>query len=330
MSLDLDSILAPVSEDNPVGEDLAYDNGRQQLEQAFEVNEGEEAEEKDWRPVFKLIEEQLGRSKDLWLPVYLARAGAKSGSLEMVELGVQGLAGLMERYWDTAHPQLEELGLMGRKAPCDSLASRGEFLIPLEKTVLLAHPRLGRFTGQDIERFRTEQEAADGYGMFRAALEEIGDEGLQEVLRRIETIDSALRQADKIFTDAAAGDPSPNYANTYAALATIKQAVSSFLSTAAPETAGDEMAENDAAPGAAGGGGGARLSGRVQSRDDVIRALEAIADYYRRAEPSHPLQQFTLRARHWVNLDFMDLMREIAPDGMDNARRILNKLDEDN
>ncbi|MDB5437867.1 MAG: hypothetical protein JWM33_294 [Caulobacteraceae bacterium] len=327
MALDLDSILAPVSDDNPVGEDLAYDNGRQQLEQAFEVNEGEEGEEKDWRPVFKLIEEQVGRTKDLWLPVYLARAGAKSGSLAMVELGAQGLAGLMERYWDTVHPQLEELGLPGRKSPCDSLASRGDFLIPLEKTVLIAHPRLGAFTGQDIERFRADQEAADGYGMFRATLEEIGDAGLLEVLSRIEAIDVALRQADKIFTDAAAGDPSPNYANTYATLATIRQAVSSFLTTGTPDDAGEE-AGNEATS-SAGGGGGAKLSGKVQNRDDVIRALDAIADYYRRAEPGHPIQQLTQRARHWVNLDFMALMKEIAPDGVRDAERILNRQDED-
>ena len=38
MALDLDKLLAPVSEDDPVGPDSAYDAGRQEIEQAFETS----------------------------------------------------------------------------------------------------------------------------------------------------------------------------------------------------------------------------------------------------------------------------------------------------
>ena len=331
MALDLESMLAPVSDDDVVGADLAYDHERQQIEQAFESTAASDGSDDeggpDWRAILKLIEAQFSKTKDIWLAVYTCRAGARSGSLETVVLGAEALAGLFERYWDTVHPQLEELGLPGRKAPCDSLASRGEFLLPLERTVLVAYPRLGRFTGADIERFRVEKEAADGYGLFRAALDDLGESALLEAQGRLGAIEGSLRRADKIFTDAAAGEASPNFQPTYAALSMLKQALGAFMAAEA-EAVEEAEASQDGVATAGSGGGGKRLSGRVDSRDDVIKALDAISDYYRRVEPSHPIQQLTQRARYWVTMDFMDLMREIAPDAVYQASALLNKREE--
>jgi type VI secretion system protein ImpA len=326
MALTLEKLLAPVDDENPVGQDLSYSNERQQIEQAFE-SEAAEDDERDWREVMKLIEDQAAQTKDIWLPVYVCRAGALAGSLETAAMGAQALAGMFEQYWDTVHPQLEELGLMGRKAPCDSLASRGGFLLPLERTVLVTHPRLGAFTGEDIQRFAKEREGADNYGMFRALLEDRGDEILQEAIAQLDQIEDGLRRADRIFTDAAGGEPSPNYSPTYATLSALRQALGQFLST--PMEAPSDEAGSDVG---GGGGGqasaGPRNSGRVDNRDDVIRSLDLIADYYRRSEPSHPLLPLIDRVREWVAMDFMDLMKQIAPDAMNQVRDLLNRRED--
>jgi len=326
MALTLEKLLAPVSEDQPAGADLSYSNERQQIEAAFESDEGGQDEERDWRAVLRLIEEQAEQTKDVWLPVYLCRAGAHSGSLETVAMGAQALAGLFEQYWDTVNPTLDDLGLMGRKAPCDSLASRGGFLMPLERTVLVAHPRLGQFTGLDIQRFATEREAADGYGMFRTLLDDSGDAILQEAIGHLDAIEDGLRRADRIFTDAAAGEPSPNYGPTYATLSSLRQGLGQFMSV--PVEAEAEGGAEGEAPAGGQGGAGPRISGRVENRDDVVRSLDAIADYYRRSEPSHPLLPLIQRTRDWVTMDFMGLMLEIAPDSIRQARELLNKREE--
>ena len=333
MALDLDTILAPISEEQPSGEDLSYDNERAELEQAFETSEsGDDGDgaEKDWRAVLKLIERQFARTKDVWLAVYLARAGAASGSLETVELGVRALAGLFEDYWETVHPQLEELGVPGRKAPCDALANRRSFLAPLERTVLMQHPRLGRFTGADFERFRSEAGAAEGYGLFRAAVDELGAEALAPAIERLDSIEDALRRADRAFTTAAAGEETPNYSPVYATLAQIKAAVRSFMpgdAEAGDGEAGGEDAAEGGGSGAGAGGGGARrsVSGAVNSRDDVIRVLDLIGAYYRSHEPGHPMPLMLERAKGWVTMDFFTLMKDLAPDGVDQVERILKQ-----
>jgi type VI secretion system protein ImpA len=336
MALDVDALLEPISEDSPAGEDLSYDSGRYELEQAFETSvsidaSGEEAaaEEVDWRRIVASIQEQFGRSKDIWLAVYLCRAGARSGSLETVEAGAEALAGLLERYWETVHPTLDELGLPGRKAPCDALSRRAEFLAPLQRTPILRHPRLGTFSGADFERFRSEGDAAEGYGLFRAALEDTPPEELSQALERLEKIEAAIRRADSVFTTNAAGEPSPNYAPTYETLGTLKRAVSAFIPGA--EAAADEGAGDSGASGVGGtdgGGGGGRLSGKVDSREDVLTALDAIGDYYRRREPGSPVPLVLQRARAWVNSDFLSVLRDIAPEALDPVKAVLARREE--
>jgi type VI secretion system protein ImpA len=326
--MDLEELLAPVSDDAPAGPDLAYDPDRGTIEQAFESSasidtsgEATATAEIDWRPIIGQIEQQSTRTKDIWLAVYLCRGGARSGQLSLVETGAEYLAGLLERYWDTVHPQLEEYGFQGRKGPCESLARRGEFLGPLERTPLLEHPRLGRFSGGDFERFRAGAETADGYGLFRAALADTPEETLTEIVARLDAITAAIKRADAVLTANADGDTAANFQPTYDQLGQMKKAVLSF--TSSPPQAESDTDSPAAAGPAASDGGGPRIAGRVESREDVIKALDAIADYYRRREPASPVPVALQRAREWVNLDFLSLIEDIAPSALDEAKRVL-------
>jgi len=325
MALDLEKLLAPVSEESPAGPDLAYDPERYEIEQGFESSASGDGEgggaEVDWRRIVSLIEAQSSRTKDVWLPVYLCRASAKWGQLDTVVIGTQYLAGLLERYWDVVHPQLEEYGFQGRKGPCDSLTRIGEFLGPLQRVALLEHPRLGRFSGADFERFRASGDSEDGYGMFRAALEDLGDEPLLAASEKLEAILTALKQADALLTAKAEGDTAPNFQPVYDVLGQTRRAVLSFVTAPVEAEPEAEAAGEGGGPAVA---AGPRIGGRVDSRDDVIKALDAISDYYRRQEPGSPVPLLLSRAREWVALDFMQVLQDIAPGALDEAKRVLS------
>ena len=338
MALQLDSLLAPIEGDDPAGPDLAYDDERYTLEQVFDrpvsidaSGEETEAAEVDWRQTIRLIENQSGKTKDIWLPVYLCRAGASSGQLEVVETGAQYLAGLVETFWPEMHPKLDEYGFQGRKGPCDSLVATGPFLNPLRRTVLLTHPRLGSFTGVDFERFRQNGASEEGYGLFRAALEAIGEDGLLESMARLDRIENGLRRADTVLTTQAEDTTSTNFKPAYDVLGELKRAVAAFTTTM-PAAVPEPGAEGDAAgasgsPASGSPAGGApaasKVPGRIDSRTDVLAAMEAIADYYRRMEPSSPVPLALQRARDWVNLDFMAVLEDIAPESLAEAKRVL-------
>jgi type VI secretion system protein ImpA len=336
MALTAEALLEAVSDDQPCGEDLSYDSERSEIELAFESGassdpDGGEVAEIDWRPVLKQIEAQFSRTKDIWLAVYLCRAGARSGALEVVEVGAQTLAGLFERYWDAVHPTIDELGIPGRKAPCDALARRAEFLGPLERAILISHPRLGSYSGADVERFRSGGDGEDGYGMFRAALDDLGAEALQQALERLKSIEDGFRRADRIFTANANGESPPNFSPTYEVLSRLQRGLTAFVpgaDAAANDDGGGEDTGGAPSRGDAAAAGG-RLSGRVDSREDVTKALDAIMEYYRRREPSSPVPLVLERAKAWVTLDFMSVLKDIAPDGVDEATKVLVRRAED-
>lgn len=317
--MDVEALLAPVSEEAPAGDDLSYDAERQVIESAFDPPSDEE-DAVDLRETVRLIEAQSARTKDVWLAVYLARAGAKLGRLEVAVAGAQMLAGLFELYWDSVHPALDEYGFQGRKGPCESLTRIGEFLGPLRRTVLVEHPRLGRFAAEDFERFATEGDAADGYGMFRAALADTPVETVRTAIDQLDQMRDAIRRADAVLTANADGDTATNFQATYEAIEAIRRALAPFAGLE-PEPAAEDLGA--APPSEASSGGGPRIAGRVESREDVLKAFDAIADYYQRREPGSPVPVALRRARAWVTMDFMSIMEDIVPNGIGEARTVL-------
>jgi type VI secretion system protein ImpA len=330
MALDLAKLMAPVSEDNPAGEDLAYDPERAEIELVFDssvsvdtTGAAAQAADIDWRRILTLIERQSAKSKDFWLAVYLCRAGARSGDLDTVVMGAEFLCGLCETYWDTAHPLVDDYGFQGRKTPCESLARKAEFLTPMRRVPLMVHPRLGAFSGEQFERFKAT-ESGDGYILFRKALEETPDEALHAAAKKLAAISAAIRKVDAILMANSGGETGANFATTYATLEELRAAVLAFAKTPIVEDVPEEeMVETTAEPGAPEAAPKARLSGQIDSREDVIRALDAIADYYRRREPSSPVPMALQRAREWVNVDFLELLRDIAPDAINEAKKLL-------
>jgi type VI secretion system protein ImpA len=322
----LDELLAPLSADDPAGPDLAHDEQRRQIDEAFEASariEPGKSDPTDWRQVINLILEQGGRTRDVWLPVYLARAGARAGRLETVELGCEYLAGLFEKHWDTMHPKLEELDFQGRNGPCESLVRIGEFLGPLRRMPFVAHPRLGSFSGEDLERFARDGEAADNYGPFRAAVAEAPPEELRATVERLDRIGAALRRVDEILTAKADGSAGTNFAPTFAALESIRLGLAPYVHC--EEASGPEGDEGAATRTPASGAEAARRTdGRIETRDDVLRALEAVIDYYRRREPTSPVPVAIDRAKGWVNMDFLTVLADIVPESLGDARRVLS------
>jgi type VI secretion system protein ImpA len=60
--------------------------------------------------------------------------------------------------------------------------------------------------------------------------------------------------------------------------------------------------------------------GAIRSRDDAVRALEAVARFFRETEPSSPVPLFLDRAKRLVSKDFLEVLADVAPDALAHAR----------
>ncbi len=328
MALDIASLTSALSEEAPSGPDLSYDDERITIESVFErsvsTDSVAEDDQTNWREIIGLITSQAERTRDIWLPVYLMRAAASSGQLDLLCEGAELLASLLEERWGDVHPQLDEYGFIGRKTPCESLTRKKEFLNPLANLTLIEHARLGRYSGADFMRMLDKGSKADGFGMFRALIEATSEDDLVGIVTKIDGLRDAIKRADAALTANAEDDTATNFQTTYEAIAGIRKAVAANL------PAGDaDSAETDgnapSGPSSVGGpsSGGPGFSGGINSRDDVARALDAICGYYARNEPASPVPFALRRAKDWISLDFMAVLEDIAPGGVDEAVRVL-------
>jgi type VI secretion system protein ImpA len=63
------------------------------------------------------------------------------------------------------------------------------------------------------------------------------------------------------------------------------------------------------------------VPGAIRSREDAIRALDAVVAFFRSNEPSSPVPMLVERARRLVARDFLDVLAELLPDAVQEAKR---------
>jgi type VI secretion system protein ImpA len=69
--------------------------------------------------------------------------------------------------------------------------------------------------------------------------------------------------------------------------------------------------------------------GEIRSRDDAVRAIDHISEYFRKNEPSSPVPLLLQRAKRLVAKDFMEILRDLTPDGVSQAEAIGGVRNED-
>jgi len=105
-------------------------------------------------------------------------------------------------------------------------------------------------------------------------------------------------------------------------LARIQGVLAEHLATRTP-VAGSEAApaSNSASP--AGGMVPAAVAvGEVASRQDAIRAIDAIATFFRKNEPSSPVPLLLDRAKRLVSKSFLEVLEDIAPESLAQVRQL--------
>jgi type VI secretion system protein ImpA len=85
---------------------------------------------------------------------------------------------------------------------------------------------------------------------------------------------------------------------------------------------GETLAGEAAAPAAA---GGMRAVGALRTRDDCVRALDQVCEWFAQNEPSHPAPYVIQRAKRLVKMNFLEIIRDLAPDGMRQVEDVVGK-----
>jgi len=320
---------SPFADGDPSGPNLEYDPDFMALERAQQAKAEQvigdsvkPAQEPDWRDVMERAETLMGRTRDLRVAVALAHALLRTQGLEGFAAGLNVIKGLLEGQWDSVHPHLDADDNNDptlRVNSLLSLAASDGVLKALREVPLVASKTLGRFSLRDIRIASGKQPAPAGLAeppkqvQIDAAFRDADLGELQAGAAQIALALESVGAVDKLLVDKV-GSQAPEFKPLVLDLTEIKHVLAEQLSARGVGVAG---ADGAAAGGDAAKTGGAR--GDIDSREDVVRQLDRLCEYYRRHEPSSPVPMLLRRAKRLVSKDFMEIVRDLTPGGIAEA-----------
>ena len=345
-------LLPDIADDAPAGPNLENDPDFGALERASRGKPEQQygatiipAEPPDWKEAEALASGLMERTRDLRVLTHLAIARLNlRGFAEFAEVLTQ-IRLQIELRWESVHPQLDpeddnDPTLRGNAL--FRLQDPSNVLRTMRDLVLATTPRSGPVRFRDIAIFRGTIDAEPGAEkmsepQIRGAFSGTNPERMALLREGVALAVAQIGKLPAAFDDHAGSGNAPDFSNLRKMLLDIQKELNAFevLSDAPPEEepeaaaadTGGATASDDGEAGAAprrAGTARAAFSVRsvttVNNRADAIYLLELASTYFRTFEPSSPLPLLIDRARRLSSMDFMDILRDLAPDGMNQVQ----------
>lgn len=345
------TLLESISDDAPCGDDLSYDAAYMALERAMvgtpERQVGDtiiEAEDPDWRQVRQMCEGLLVRTKDLRIAVDLTLALTQTTGLSGFRDGLAVVAGFLQEHWDHVHPQLdpddnndptERINIIATLAPEGGYQDEYRFAQRILTIPLTDSPQMGRFSMRDVlmasgQLEHAGDETPPDLAQIDAAFATTPYEKLEQTHQDAAGAAKLLEDIESVFAEKVGESSAPDLRRLREPVKQIRDLL--VQKAAVPDTAGEDGTETTTAvdstasyeavatPGS--GRTEAMALGNVASREDVVRAMDAICAYYKRFEPSSPVPLLLLRARRLVDKGFLDIIQDLTPDAVKQVEKL--------
>ena len=344
-------LLQSKGDDAPSGDDLEYDPVFTEMELAAqygeEIKEGDREPtiiDPDFRTVQKTALDVLERSHDLRAAVFLGDAILRT------DAGLSGFAdvttflrGCMEQFWDSCHPQLDEddgdptMRINAIQDLCgqpDDMAGPSPLYRSLRRAPLSNSRGFGRFSLRDIEAAEglilapSDMETVPDTATVSASFQDSDQEELEARVAAIETSAENVAAISAAFDEHTPGQ-GPALQPLVKLLRQMAKRIRDYASMTPTETEDETQGEEASgeAPVMVAAAAGGPVGG-INSLADVTNTLDRIIGYYERAEPSSPLPILLERAKRLVGADFLTIMNDMAPRGIENVN-LIGGIDDD-
>jgi type VI secretion system protein ImpA len=347
--IDIEALLAPIEGDNPAGNDLSPTGLFGELNELRRSDDAEnlgdwapkDIKTANWSKLIKVATEALTRqSKDLRVAVHLAEALVQTHGMAGLRDGLRLTRQMQERYWDNVYPVVDEDDGVEVRA---AAVGRMDRLLPMPiRFVKVTKPSLGdtplTHADWDMAHYVDNLQAKDqnAYNeavaegkptgeIFRRAVTttprnfyerfvEDFDEAQAEVAQLNQLIEERYRDAEDL----------PILTDVRKALEGVDHMIGEIEKVIGPLRKSDEEPVEEAG-GEEDGGGVAAGPARAKftgdgvpleplDRADALRRLQAVAGYFRKAEPHSPITYLVERAIAWAGLPLDKWLEEVVKD----------------
>jgi type VI secretion system protein ImpA len=350
--LDIDRLLTPVSGELPAGSDLRSAARREELELFYAVREARkkagnaekqlrefalltEEERKqdqavspeppDWEAVSRLAIEALAKSKDLWIATWLIEALTRQHGFAGVRDGVRLAHLLCDRFWDDVHPRESE-DRFSKLGGLNASGSGFTFIDAL-MNVPVTSPRTMRpcscadyKDAADLERkdpktrSRRVEHGAVTVEMFERAIAETSVGFFENLLDDLQQANEAVASFATFLgarvTDKASLPPSSSIREALEECLRLSRALTKDVLHREEHAGAGEVAVTATSaekPSSTDGSG-------VETRQEALRTLLRVSEYFRRTEPHSPVSYALEQAARWAHMSLPDLLSELVTD----------------
>lgn len=328
-----DGLLNPIPGDNPSGKNLRYDPILDKMKEARREEEvlpqGEwtcEVKKADYPQVIKLAADALAtKSKDLQIAAWLTEALVARDRIAGLREGLDLIRGLLENFWESLYPEIEEGDLGMRVAAIEWVGLRLDSVVrkvPLTKSKLdwlkYQESRLVGYEddtkGNEAKTLARQQAIAEKRCTAEEFDEAVRLTGTPFYQKMAEDLVAAHASAEALeaISDQKFGRDAPSFNNLRAALEDLQTAVKQYYNpeqeNAAEEGASvEEPSESRETSDAVTGGAGQEViahkkktvSDEPADRDDANRRVVHVAGFLRKENPRNPVPYLLLRALRW-------------------------------
>ena len=317
------------------------------------------AEPPDWKDVNRRVQSLLERTKDMRVAAYLARCSLHMDGLPGFRFALELLRGYVETYWDSVHPELDHSDNDDptyRTNTLITLCDEETILRELRDAPIVSSRAMGQFSIRDLENARdaadrpaekpsegawAEDESAPApepqpsgptLAAIDAAFSDAAVEDVQATEEATRLSAEHVAAIEQYVTEQVGVGNAVSLLPVQNILEEINKVLVSQLERRGvyadtPESEGDDALAPDAAEstgqtGEVEAAAAFQLNGRINSRDEAIKVLDKVCDYYERNEPSSPLPLLIRRAQRLASKSFLDIIRDLAPDAITQAEAL--------
>lgn len=352
-SCNLQSFWTTFDSDSPSGVNLEYDPRFVEMMRLADGTREQQygdtivaAQPPDWRSVQQIGLELASETRDIRLAATIVEALTHEQGLGGLDDSLQMLRHWICDAWESVHPQLDpddnldpfvRINSLGRLCETERLPKL------IGKIAVVEAPPHTTVTIDDVIPKKEDALGAPRLTSMEieAAFLSVSLTELRELFQTCESITNTLHETVS-FLNANAGegiwDASMLFGKMDPCTAFIKEQLRTRLA------ASDSVVADVAAAGSSGTAGDhtstdwspasvdqsiSSLSRiRVNSREDASQVIEAAMLYFERNEPSSPVPLLLRRAKRLINQDFVDILRELAPDALIEAKKLAGNVEE--
>jgi type VI secretion system protein ImpA len=338
--LDLPSLLQPVTASAPAGPNLRSRTDYQEFERANagtpERTSGTTilpAEPPDWNLVANRAVALLKESKDLGVAIQLVRALLQTHSFAGFAEGLALVRQLIDSFWEGLHPELDAEDNNDPTARVNAMRAlvHRDTILALRSAPLIKAKAFGSVSLRDLDAVAAGKgdDAAGAAASVEAAFKEVN---LDELSAAADALELSNKEAAALVESwsrrlgpSVSGDFSVNFGDLRKVLAQGNKVMKERLAQRRPASDGGasttdgEVAHATAA---------FSVRGELRTREDVVKALDGVCAYYARHEPSSPVPLLIERCKRLVSMSFLEIVKDMVPDGLSTLQTIAGKQDD--